>query len=96
MKKYKEVVLDLTDCEHVGMIQPRVQKAFGFPSWYGKNWDAFIDCLRCEYPASKVTIIGVDTLDPIFDMEMEIFRKALEIVKAEYNRSGVEFEYEFK
>ena len=96
MKKYKEVVLDLTGCEHVGVIQPRVQKAFGFDRWYGKNWSAFMDYIRFEYPASKVTIIGADTLPSIFDMEMEIFRKALEVVKAEYNSRGVEFEYEFR
>lgn len=78
MKKYKEVVLDLTDCEHVGMIQPKIKEAFDFPSWYGKNWDAFKDFLFYEYPVAKVTVIGADTLPPIFDRDMQILRKILE------------------
>ena len=94
--KNKTVVLDLTECEHVGKIQPRIQEAFGFPDSYGKNWSAFKDYLFYEYPVSKVIIIGADTLPPIFNKDLKILCEILKKAKEDYGRSNLDFEYEFR
>ena len=39
------VVLDLTGCNDLGDLHQRIRKTFGFPGYYGENWDAMWDCL---------------------------------------------------
>ena len=68
----KIIELDLTDCGSVYEIHERIQKAFGFPEWYGRNWDAFWDCLTDMY-GSKVNIVfeGLEKLRKVFGEEAE-------------------------
>ena len=40
------IVLDLTGCQGWDDLHQRIRKAFGFPAYYGENWDAMWDCLR--------------------------------------------------
>ena len=40
------VVLKLDDCADWAALHERIRKAFGFPAYYGRNWDAMWDCLR--------------------------------------------------
>lgn len=91
----KTVVVDLTKCKHVGMLQPIIKEAFGFPDGYGHNWSAFRDFLFLEYPVTKVVVKGADTLPPIFERDMEIFRKILEDMKTDCKKHGTNFEYKF-
>ena len=39
------VVLDLTGCNDLGDLHQRIRKTFGFPGYYGADWDAMWDCL---------------------------------------------------
>ena len=39
------VLLDLEGCKDWGTLHRRIRKAFGFPGYYGENWDAMWDCL---------------------------------------------------
>lgn len=39
------IVLDLTGCTGRGEVHQRIRRAFGFPDYYGENWDAMWDCL---------------------------------------------------
>ena len=41
----KIVKLDFTECKNYLEFHERIRKAFDFPDWYGKNWDAFWDLL---------------------------------------------------
>ena len=91
----KTVVVDLTKCKHVGMLQPIIKEAFDFPDNYGHNWSAFRDFLLLEYPVSKVVVKGAGKLPPIFKRDMEIFREILEDMKTDCKRCGMNFEYEF-
>lgn len=40
------VVLKLDDCADWAALHERIRKTFGFPAYYGRNWDAMWDCLR--------------------------------------------------
>ena len=39
------VLLRLNSCRDWGTLHQRIRKAFGFPDYYGENWDAMWDCL---------------------------------------------------
>jgi RNAse (barnase) inhibitor barstar len=41
-----EVVIDLEDCKNRNEVFNKFAKVFKFPKWWGKNWDAFYDCLK--------------------------------------------------
>ena len=40
------ITLELTGCGSVGEVHERIKRTFGFPEYYGENWDAMWDCLR--------------------------------------------------
>lgn len=39
------VVLHLDGCKDWGALHRHIRKTFGFPDYYGENWDAMWDCL---------------------------------------------------
>lgn len=43
---YRLIVLDGTVMTSNDAAHETLQKAFGFPDWYGRNWDAFSDCFE--------------------------------------------------
>ena len=49
----KIIHLDLTDCRYIDDLHERIRVAFGFPEWYGENWDAFWDLIRTDCDADK-------------------------------------------
>ena len=100
----KTIILDLTGCKSLWDIHERIRKAFDFPEWYGKNWDAFWDLLRTECDANtvilKVIIKGeytipveykehLHTMHSILDKEI-VFRKEY----AKYNFAPFFYEIE--
>ena len=92
------VVVDLTGCEHIGKIQPRIKETFDFEDGYGHNWSAFRDFLFWEYPVTKVVVKGSSTLKPtwMFKKDLEIFREILEDRKKYCESDGTVFDYEFE
>ena len=62
MKKEKIVTLDLTGCKSLGEIHQRIKKAFGFPDFYGENWDAFWDLIDGTRDNTMVEIQGISTM----------------------------------
>ena len=62
-KEFPEhVTVDFTGCNQVREFWKRIKEGFGFQEHFGENWDAFWDMLSWECPATKVTIIGANTL----------------------------------
>ena len=90
----KIIKLDLTECKSLMEIHERIQKTFGFPEWYGKNWDAFWDLLRTECDADKVEIIGEHTLESKFDKYLKMIHEILNDLANDRAKSGYLFEYE--
>ena len=74
----KIIELDLTGCESPYDLHVRIRKAFDFPEWYGKNWDAFWDLLWSECDADLVVIRGEHTLPRSFDKPLAILHELLE------------------
>ena len=38
-------ILDFSGAQSIGQVHEILKEAFGFPDYYGGNWDAFNDCL---------------------------------------------------
>lgn len=74
----KVIELDLNGCADLDDLHERIRKAFGFPTWYGKNWDAFWDLLWSECEADKVIIKGEQTMPSAFSEHLKIMHKTLE------------------
>ncbi len=71
---------DFSDCIYVDDIHGKLKTSFGFPDYYGKNWDALWDCMRdfalSEERTREVVITGVDQMPK----ELQVyFQKAIQI-----------------
>ena len=74
----KIIELDLTGCKTPFDLHERIRVAFDFPTWYGKNWDAFWDLLWSECDADKVIIRGENSLPHVFQEDLHVMHEALE------------------
>ncbi len=74
------IIIDFSDCRCVDDIHGKLKTSFGFPDYYGKNWDALWDCLRdfalSEERTREVVITGVDQMPK--DLQ-DYFQKAIQI-----------------
>lgn len=77
------IIIDFSDCRYVDDIHGKLKTSFGFPDYYGKNWDALWDCLRdfvlSEESPREVVIRGIDQmpkdLQDYFQKANQIFRE---------------------
>ena len=74
----KTIILDLTGCKTLWDIHERIRKAFHFPEWYGRSWDAFWDLLRTECDANKVIIKGEHTIPKEYEMHIEMMHSCFD------------------
>lgn len=59
------VLLRLNGCRDWGTLHQRIRKAFGFPDYYGENWDAMWDCLTDVFlqPVQRhIVVEGFDAM----------------------------------
>lgn len=91
-KKY--AVLDLSGCQYINELHDRIEKALNFPEYYGRNLDAFLDCINSECDIDFITIIGssdvYDDLKPTVAKILEM----LEENKQDWADSDSPFDYE--
>ena len=59
------IVLNLNSCKDWGSLHDCIRETFGFPAYYGENWDAMWDCLTdVFFPAEErhITVEGLSAL----------------------------------
>lgn len=49
--------LDASHWQDVNLLMSDLAKGFGFPSYFGRNWDATLDCLRDALESGRLIII---------------------------------------
>jgi hypothetical protein len=74
------VHLDTTAVENKAAFLDRAAAAFGFPAWFGRNWDAFRESLG-DVRAERGTLLLWDGWDAFALADEECFAIALELVR---------------
>jgi hypothetical protein len=49
---WRVVVIDGRRCATKASLLAELAAALHFPTWFGRNWDALVDCLRDAVPAT--------------------------------------------
>ena len=81
------VVLKLDDCADWVALHDRIRKTFGFPAYYGRNWDAMWDCLRDVYfPAvpRRIVVEGLTSMPEGLQYCSGTLREIFADLQAEY------------
>lgn len=74
------IILDFTGCKSYNQFHLILKKAFGFPDYYGKNWDALWDCLGDIFPYAKENyLVEVHGFFSMPEKEQEYYSKLFEI-----------------
>ena len=72
------ITLDLNGCRYIDELHQRIKHAFGFPDYYGENWDAFWDLIRGTRDNTIVEIQGVLSLSKELRQEVDKMVECLE------------------
>lgn len=76
---YKRYTVDFSNIKHFSEIHKIIQSSLDFSDYYGRNWDAFWDCLTDMYgDPIHIEIIGLEVIERKFD---ESASKMIEILK---------------
>ena len=96
----EHMTVDFRDCYPTPGFWKRIKEGLYLPDYFGENWDALWDCLTVDCPATRITVIGANTLPerlvthrgmPYAEMLCQILQEAKEHLM-QYNDV---LEYEF-
>lgn len=90
----KKAIIDLTGCKYVYELHQRIQDALDFPDHYGKNLDAFWDCINRECDIDFVTIIGSESVSDDIKPTLKKILDLFEENKKYWTNSDCPFDYE--
>lgn len=90
----KHVVLDLNGCKNIDELHLRIKDALDFPDYYGKNLDAFWDCISCDCDVNFVSIVGSSNVADDLKPTIKNILKMFEENKQEWANSDCPFDYE--
>lgn len=77
----KKIKIDFSVIGSISQLHEELQKKFGFPSFYGKNIYALIDCLSSlRYPEDQMSEIVLDHKDDILLLEIIDLSKKDEVI----------------
>ncbi|MBR2013147.1 MAG: barstar family protein [Clostridia bacterium] len=86
--------LNLSGCQYIDELHDRIEKALCFPEHYGRNLDAFWDCLNSDCEIAFVSIIGSDTVAENLKPTVKIILELFEENKKDWADSDCPFDYE--
>ena len=79
MYEYRDpYIIDFTNVKYYLQVHEIIKEALDFPDYYGKNWDAFWDCLTDMVGRSvHIEIRGLDVLKEKFPETAETLIECL-------------------
>lgn len=89
----QKAVLDLSGCRYPQEMHACFQKALLFPDHYGKNWDAFWDCVTGDTSVDFIEIHGESAVASELHTMLETLHSILEEVKQAGKQQGWYFDY---
>lgn len=75
--------MDVGSVQACAELHCLIAKTFGFPEYYGNNWDAFNECIRDFLPVGIIRITGIRHLDNTLPRESELLRRCFQAFEAE-------------
>ena len=90
----KKAILDLTGCKYWHELHQRIQDSLEFPDYYGKNLDAFWDCINRDCDINFVTIKGTSKVSEDLKQTVEKILSMFEENKQYWINSDCPFDYE--
>ncbi|HKB91974.1 MAG TPA: barstar family protein [Opitutaceae bacterium] len=95
MLSSKLVVVDVGTAETSAQLQDLLASGFSFPDYYGRNWDAFHDCITTLDPMpKKIVVRGLRALSQRLPRDAEQLTNILEDFQAAPDLTHVEMELE--
>jgi ribonuclease inhibitor len=85
------LTIDVASVTSHDALHELLAEAFQFPSYYGRNWDAFDECIRDSSRASHISIGGLERLRARLPREAELLSQCLRSFAAEDPRRCVTF-----
>jgi ribonuclease inhibitor len=86
--------IDLTGIGNRADLHDRLQEALPLPVWYGRNLDAFYDCLTEQAEEWNLTFCGTGDADAVLPAYMDALRRLCRAAQVENDRLRVTFEQE--
>ena len=90
----KKATVNLTNCKYLYELHQRFQDALDFPDYYGKNLDAFWDCINRDCDVDFVTIVGSKSIADELKPTLKKIYELLEENKKHWANNGCPFDYE--
>lgn len=75
--------LDVSSVQSAEELHFLLARAFGFPDYYGNNWDAFDECIRDFPPEGAIHIVGLQGLGNALPRDAELLKLCLQGFAAE-------------
>lgn len=86
-------LIDVNGCSNWDDFHEVIQKGFGFPEYYGKNWDAMWDCLDGFFMQDEeqvIRITGFSGLPESLKVECEPMWQIFRELQKEYPKLVIE------
>jgi ribonuclease inhibitor len=95
MSAASTVEVDISGLTKKSALHEHLAAVFGFPDYYGKNWDAFWDCVTTLDPMpGKIRIIGMKSLARVLPDEATHLKKCFDDFRAEPDLKSVAVDLE--
>lgn len=82
------LMIDVADPSTREELHALLAEAMDFPEYYGRNWDAFDECLRDATLPAHVTIRGLGTLRAKLPGEADSFARCVRDFVADHDRKN--------
>ncbi|MEO3680121.1 Barstar (barnase inhibitor) [Rheinheimera pacifica] len=70
--------LDVSSISTSEELHSLLASVFKFPDYYGKNWDAFDECIRDFPPEEPIYIMGISQLSEQLPREADLLKSCLQ------------------
>lgn len=94
MARAQQVVVTVGDVFKTEELHQRLMTALAFPSFYGRNWDAFWDAITglVEMPHT-LRLVGWQALEAHLPRDARVLRQCLERMQQQYPALAARVEY---
>lgn len=95
MTSPKLIVIDVSEAATSIQLQDVLAAGFAFPDYYGRNWNAFHDCITTLDPMpNKIVIRGLKVLSQRLPRDAELLSDILQEFRSAPDLTHVELEIE--